>query len=74
MSSTPLMKTPKSQLTAEQPLTKYHWNLPNRYPTYRDEEATRDGRWGTITIKSNPIPSGWATRKLENNYITEVLP
>ena len=24
--------------------------------------------------QSNPINSGWATHKLENNYITEVLP
>ena len=25
-------------------------------------------------ISSNPIPPGWATRKLGNNYIAEVLP
>ena len=25
-------------------------------------------------IKSNPIPDWWATHKLENNYIPEVLP
>ena len=25
-------------------------------------------------IKSNPTPAGWATHKLENNYITEFLP
>ena len=32
-----------------------------------------DGTRGTIVIKSNAIPAGWATHKLENNYITEVL-
>ena len=29
---------------------------------------------GTFMIKSNPTPAGWATHKLENNYITEFLP
>ena len=28
LSSPPLTKTPKSQLTAEEPLTKKDWNLP----------------------------------------------
>ena len=34
----------------------------------------RDGRKGAITIKSNPIPAGWVTHNLENNYTTKVLP
>ena len=34
-------KTPKSQLTAEQPLTKKHaGTYQNRYPTSKDKEAT----------------------------------
>ena len=27
------------------------------------------GRRGTVVIKSNPIPTGWLSHKLENNYI-----
>ena len=38
------------------------------------KKLQRDGRWGAITIKSNLIHARWATHKLENNYITEVLP
>ena len=34
----------------------------------------QDGRWGAFTIQSNPIPARWVAQKLENNYITEVLP
>ena len=32
-----------------------------------------DGRRSTTTIKSNPIPAGWVTHKLENNNTKEVL-
>ena len=39
-----------------------------RYSTPKDkEEMAGDGRRGTITIKSNPIPTGWVTHNLENN-------
>ena len=31
------------------------------------------GRRGTVTIKSNPMPAGWVTHRLENN-IKEFLP
>ena len=41
-----------------------------RYPTSKDKE----GRKGANMIKSNPIPAGWSTHKLENNCTTEVLP
>ena len=37
-------------------------------------EAQGDGRRGEITIKSNPISTGWVNPKLENNDVTEVLP
>ena len=33
----------------------------------------RNSRIGAITIKSNPIPVGWATHRLENNNTKEVL-
>ena len=33
-----------------------------------------DSRRGAITIKSNPIPVGWVTYKLENNNTKEVFP
>lgn len=29
---------------------------------------------GTIRIKSSPILTGWAVRKQEANYVTEILP
>ena len=38
------------------------------------EKPQWDGRKGTITIKSNPITSGWVTHKLQNTYTTEVHP
>ena len=34
------------------------------------EKSTGQHRRSTIMIKSNPISTGWATHKLENNYIT----
>ena len=34
----------------------------------------KEGRRGTITIKSNPIPTGWVIHKLENNNTKKVLP
>ena len=37
------------------------------------EKPQWNSRWGTITIKSNPIPSVWETHNLENNDIEEVL-
>ena len=44
LSSPPLMKTPKSQLTAEQPSTKKTGTYQKRYSTSKDrEEATT--RW-----------------------------
>ena len=38
------------------------------------EKPQWDGRRGAITIKSNPITTGWVTHKLENTYTTEVHP
>ena len=79
MSAPHLMKTPKSKLTAKQPLTKKKKNTETyhkRYPTSKDkEEATRQSE-GAMVIKSNPIPPlpEWATHKGENNLITELPP
>ena len=38
------------------------------------EKLQWDSRRGAITIKSNPITTGWVTHKLENTYTTEVHP
>ena len=37
------------------------------------EKLQWNSRRGAITIKSNPIPIGWAAHKLENNTTKEVL-
>ena len=77
VSSHHIKKTPKSQLTGELPPPPKKKNIEtyqNRYPVFKDKgEATRHRR-GAITIKSNPICTRWATHKLGNNYIIEVLP
>ena len=38
------------------------------------EKPQWDGRRDIITLKPNPITTGWVTHKLENNYTTEVQP
>ena len=48
-------------------------------PTNKDtlpktKKKPQDGRRGIITIKSNPIPAGWVTHKLENNNTKDALP
>ena len=37
------------------------------------KKPQQDGRRGAITIKSNPIPVGWVTHRLENDNVKEVL-
>ena len=71
-----LIKTPKSKLTAEQPSTKKHRNLPKNISYSQRQRRSHNEMvgGGAIMIKSNPIPAGWATQKLENNYTTEVFP
>ena len=73
-SSTPV-KAPKSQLVVEQPLRGGSWN-----PIKKDNPCSKlkkksqlDGRRGAITIKSNLIPSGWLTHRLENSNNKEIL-
>ena len=69
------MTTPKSQPAVEQPLTGGCWHPPRKdtpHPRTKEKQQ-RDGRRGAIMIKSNSIPIGWVTHKLENNNIKEVL-
>ena len=52
-----------------------YWNLPKKdtpHPKMK-KKPKWNGRKGTITIKSNPIPAGCETHKLENNNTEEVL-
>ena len=56
------------------PYPAAHQAPPSLEPTKNDipwpktkENPQQDSRRGTITIKSNPIPTGWVTYKLENN-------
>ena len=59
--------TPKSQLTIE-PLNSDHQKKKNLEPTEKEDDTLylktekkpqKDGRRGTLTIKSNPIPTMW---------------
>ena len=72
----PPARATKSQLVVEQPSIGGHWNLPKKdtlCPKIK-KKLQRDGRRGTITIKSNPIPTGWVTHNLENNNTKEDHP
>lgn len=64
LSSLPLMKTPKSQLTAEKPSRKQ----TESYQKRQEEAATRwkEGHFHNI---SNPTPTRSVTHRPENNYI-----
>ena len=66
----------KLQLAIEQPSTGRCWNTPIKDTACpkTKKKPQRDGRRGTGTIKSNPIPTRWVTHKLENNNTKEVLP
>ena len=69
------MKATNLQLAVEQSWTGGYWNLPKKItPFPKTKKPQQDGRRDTITIKSNPIPGGWATHKLKDNYTKEVLP
>ena len=39
----------------------------------KQRKPQRDSRRGAIMIKSNPIPTGWVTHRLENNNTKDVL-
>ena len=76
MCSSSPVRAPKLQLAVEQPSTGGHWNQPTKDTSCpkTKKKLQQDGRRGTITIKSNPIPAGWMTHKLENDNNKEVLP
>ena len=51
-------RTPKLQLTAEQPSRRMLDPTRKRYPTSKaKEKPQQDGRRGEIALESNPIPS-----------------
>ena len=58
-----------------------YWTTINRRMLKKDTPCPKtkkkpqwDGRRDEITIKSNSIPAGWVTHKLENSKTKEVLP
>ena len=72
----PTAKAQKLQLAVEQPSAGGLWNPPKKKKRDTTRPKTkkqlqRDGRRGAITIKSNPIPAGWVSYKLENNNHTK---
>jgi len=72
----PPARAPKWKLAVEPSSTGGHCNPPKKdtpHPKTK-KKLQRDGRRGTITIKSNPMPTRWVTHKLENNNTKEVLP
>ena len=69
----PLTKTPKLQLTAEQASTKKNaGTYQKRCTTSTKKKPQYDGRRSAIMIKSNPIPARRETHKLE--IIIEAVP
>ena len=62
------MKTPKSQLTAKQPLTEKTrtYKIDILHPKTK-KQPQWDSRRGTFTTESNLIPARLETHKLENN-------
>ena len=68
MCSSPPPRAPKLQIAIGQSLTGGHWNLPKKdTPCPKIKKQQEEGRRGAIMIKSNLIPTGWVTHKLENN-------
>ena len=75
MHSSPSARASKLQLAVEQPLTGGCWNPPQKYiPCPKTKKAQWNSRRSTTTIKSNPIPAGLVTHKLENNNTKGVFP
>jgi len=74
--SSPPVTVPRSQIAVEQPSTGECWNPPKKdtLQPKTQKKLQKDGRRGTIMIKSSPIPSRWVIHKLENNNPKEVLP
>ena len=73
MGSSPV-RAPELQLAVDQPSTAGHCNKLKKdtpHPKTK-KKVQRDCRIGTVTTKSNPTSSGWATHELENNNTKEV--
>ena len=72
----PSCKSNKLQLAVEQSLTAGCWNPPKKdtQSPKTKKKLQQDGKRGTNMIKSNHIPSGWATHDLENSNTKEILP
>ena len=73
MRSSPPARAPKLQLAVEQPLTGGSWTHQKTIPHVQRRSHSDMVAGGAVTIKSNPIPSGWVTHKLKNNTTKEVL-
>ena len=79
MCLSPPVRSPRSQLAAEQPLTGEYWKPPKKKKKdtpcrKKKEKLQQHGRRGTIMIKPNPIPTGWTTQKLQNHSTKGVFP
>ena len=62
MSSPLLTKTPKSQLTAEQPSTEKCWNLPKKIPDIRRQGRSHNetvGGYSQIPYPTGGLPKNW---------------
>ena len=69
------METPKSQITVEKPLTKNAGTYQKDTSHAKAKKKPQgDDKRDTITIKSNLKHTGWAIRRLDNSYTTEVFP
>ena len=80
MCSSSPVRAPKLQLAVEQPSIGGHWNLSKKKKDTLCPETKKklqwDGQRGVNTIKSNPIPAGWATHSLKsksNKYKKQTL-
>ena len=69
MHSSPPVIAPKLQLAVQQPSTEGCYNPPEKFtlPSKKITKPQQDGRRGTIMIRSNSIPTGWVTHKLQSN-------
>ena len=70
--STSPARAPKLQLAVEQPSARGPSKKKDTPPP-KTKKLHWDSRRDTVTIKSNPIPTGRVTHRLENNDIKAVL-
>ena len=70
MGSSPPARIPKLQLIVEQPSTGGHWSPPKKKMSHVQKQR---GSHSKTVIKSNTIPTGWVTDRLDNNNIKEAF-